>query len=174
MRGRKPKPTQLKELEGNPGKRRLNASEPHPPVPDVVPYAPKFLNEDARDEWNRMIKILLGLGLYTEIDHAALAMYCQAWGRWVETEKQLSDIGNVLESDKGNFYQNPLLEISNRAWSNVLRAAVEFGMTPSSRSRVHATSQQDEPSMAELLFGMATGKNVHVGGMVQDDDDEGA
>ena len=30
-RGRKPKPTALKELEGNPGKRSLNPSEPKPP-----------------------------------------------------------------------------------------------------------------------------------------------
>ena len=31
-RGRKPKPTALKELEGNPGKRSLNPSEPKPPM----------------------------------------------------------------------------------------------------------------------------------------------
>ena len=29
-RGRKPKPTAIKELEGNPGKRPLNANEPKP------------------------------------------------------------------------------------------------------------------------------------------------
>lgn len=31
QRGRKPKPTALKELEGNPGKRTLNDKEPKPP-----------------------------------------------------------------------------------------------------------------------------------------------
>ena len=30
--GRKPKPTALKRLEGNPGKRPLNAMEPVPPT----------------------------------------------------------------------------------------------------------------------------------------------
>ncbi len=30
MAGRKPKPTALKELEGNPGKRKLNKKEPIP------------------------------------------------------------------------------------------------------------------------------------------------
>ena len=29
-RGRKPKPTAMKELEGNPGKRPLNPNEPRP------------------------------------------------------------------------------------------------------------------------------------------------
>ena len=30
MAGRKPKPTAIKELEGNPGKRKLNKKEPKP------------------------------------------------------------------------------------------------------------------------------------------------
>ena len=30
QRGRKPKPTAVKQLEGNPGKRQLNANEPKP------------------------------------------------------------------------------------------------------------------------------------------------
>ena len=30
MAGRKPKPTAIKELEGNPGKRKLNNKEPKP------------------------------------------------------------------------------------------------------------------------------------------------
>ena len=31
-RGRKPKPTALKKLEGNPGKRQMNEYEPLPPI----------------------------------------------------------------------------------------------------------------------------------------------
>ena len=30
MAGRKPKPTAVKKLEGNPGKRKLNTKEPNP------------------------------------------------------------------------------------------------------------------------------------------------
>ena len=33
MSGRKPKPTAMKELEGNPGKRKLNKKEP---IPEIV------------------------------------------------------------------------------------------------------------------------------------------
>lgn len=156
MRGRKPKPTQLKELEGNPGKRRLNASEPHPPVPDVVPYAPKFLNADARGEWNRMVNILLGLRLYTEVDHAALAMYCQAWGRWVEAENKLKKTGMVLtSSETGVVYQNPYLSIANKAWSEMRQMLSEFGLSPAQRSRLHTPTPDSEPSLTEQLFAMA-------------------
>ena len=36
MAGRKPKPTAIKELEGNPGKRKLNSKEPVPAKKKVV------------------------------------------------------------------------------------------------------------------------------------------
>lgn len=38
MAGRKPKPTAVKKLEGNPGKRKLNTKEPVPAkgMPDII------------------------------------------------------------------------------------------------------------------------------------------
>ena len=42
MRGRKPKPTILKLVTGNPGKRRLNENEALPPVSEIRPEAPDF------------------------------------------------------------------------------------------------------------------------------------
>ena len=42
MAGRKPKPTVLKKLEGNPGKRKLNTKEP---VPAKGMSDPQFSNE---------------------------------------------------------------------------------------------------------------------------------
>ena len=40
-RGRKPKPTGIKQLEGNPGKRKLNEREPKPEK--KAPSCPKWL-----------------------------------------------------------------------------------------------------------------------------------
>lgn len=157
MRGRKPKPTNLKHLAGNPGKRRLNESEPHPPVPGTAPYAPKFINAEARREWNRMVNILLELGLYTEVDRAALAMYCQAWGRWVDAEMKLQKSGLVVTSQEtGILYQNPYLSIANKAWDQMRQMLSEFGLTPAERSRLHVMPTEDEPTLAEQLFAMAT------------------
>ena len=57
--GRKPKPTAMKELEGNPGKRKLNKKEPMPGK--GMPDCPKWLLPDAQEEWNlyRSFLILL-------------------------------------------------------------------------------------------------------------------
>ena len=47
-RGRKPKPTALKLLEGNPGKRPLNEHEPIPPTGKI--RCPSWLEEEAKKD----------------------------------------------------------------------------------------------------------------------------
>ena len=155
MKGRKPKPTAIKMLAGNPGKRPL-AGEPQPPIPAGTPYCPRHLNDEARREWRRIVKILLDLGLYTEVDRAALAMYCQAWGRWVTAERKVQEKGEVLVSDRGGLYQNPWLHVANRAWEQMRKVLAEFGLTPSSRTRLVARAGEPEPTLAELLFSGVT------------------
>ena len=82
MRGRKPKPTNLKILNGNPGKRPLNKKEPKPKVTPSGPYCPRWPESYAKDEWQRISKELKGLGLLTDIDVTAMAAYCQTYKRW--------------------------------------------------------------------------------------------
>ena len=135
MRGRKPKPTKLKVVAGNPGKRKLNQSEPSPRV--TLPRCPAHLSEPARAEWKRMGKRLRKLGLLTDIDTAAFAAYCAAWGRWVEAEEALIKHGAVVRAPKtGVPMQNPYLSIANTAIRQIREFLTEFGMSPSSRSRV--------------------------------------
>lgn len=88
MAGRPPKPTHLKVLEGNPGKRALNKHEPKPAV--KVPSCPRHLVGEAKKEWRRISRELITLNLLTEVDRAALAAYCQAWARWVYAEERIA------------------------------------------------------------------------------------
>jgi len=75
MRGRRPKPTRLKVLIGNPGKRPLNSNEPHPEV--ALPDCPPELGPVARQEWERMTAQLAPLravirGLESEVGHMSV------------------------------------------------------------------------------------------------------
>lgn len=152
MRGRKPKPTAMKKLAGNPGKRALNSSEPQPEAPDRPPYAPRHLSDEAQKEWRRIVKALLRMGLYTEVDRVALEMYCQAYGDWLDAEQMVREQGAVLESDKGNFYQNPWYAAANREWEKLRKMLPEFGLTPSARSRLTIDEPEERDEFAELLF----------------------
>jgi P27 family predicted phage terminase small subunit len=150
MRGRKPKPTRLKILYGNPGRRPLNHNEPTPGV--ATPRCPAHLCDEAKAEWKRISRELHALGLLARIDRAALAAYCQAWARWVKAEGLLKHTGEVLKSQEtGAFYQNPYLSVANRALEQMHRFLTEFGMTPSSRSRIHVTPQHATDELGAFL-----------------------
>src|SRR3954470_9706696 len=77
MRGRRPKPTRLKVLTGNPGKRPLNTNEPEPEP--AVPECPPELGPVAKREWDRLVNELSSLRLLTNLDRGALASYCGAY-----------------------------------------------------------------------------------------------
>ena len=153
--GPAPKPTAIKELAGNPGKRPLNEREPSVPVPSSSPYAPRHLGKEGQKEWRRVVGILIDAGLYSEVDRAALAMYCQAWGRWVEAEKRLEETGGPIlaSAETGNLYQNPWLHVANKALGQIRQMIAEFGLSPAQRSRVAAMAPEKEPSLAEILRG---------------------
>lgn len=87
MPGRKPKPTKLKVLQGNPGKRKLPKNEPKPDP--VIPDCPSHLDAIAKKEWKRFAKVLDKLGLLTEIDGSAFAAYCDQYSRWVKINHDL-------------------------------------------------------------------------------------
>jgi P27 family predicted phage terminase small subunit len=80
-----------------------------------------------------------------------LAAYCQAWSRWVKAEEMLKSTGPVIKSKTtGAIYQNPYPAVANRAMKQMRDSLTEFGMTPSSRSRV---SSDLPPVRNEKAFG---------------------
>ena len=95
MKGRKPKPTLMRDLEGNPGKRPINDREPRAPA--GIPDCPEFLDDEAKAEWFRMVTVLKEMGLLSLADRSALAAYCTAYCRWVHAEEQVRKFGDDRE-----------------------------------------------------------------------------
>lgn len=151
-RGPPPKPTKLKLLAGNPGKRPLNAHEPDPAV--EVPEIPAHLTAAARQEWQRVAGELEALGLLTRIDRASLAGYCQAWARWIEAEEQLAKFGLIVKAPSGYPMPSPFLAIANKALEQINRFSSEFGMTPASRTRIQTTPPADGGSDLARRYGL--------------------
>jgi P27 family predicted phage terminase small subunit len=151
MQGRKPKPTAVKLLSGNPGKRAINRSEPRPQI--ELPPAPEYLGDDEKHKWAAVVKELHPLGLVTTVDKDALAMYCVIYVRWMKAERMVREKGEIIKTAAGNIIQNPYLAIANRALDQLNKLGAEFGMTPSSRSRVKVELPNAESELEEMLFG---------------------
>jgi P27 family predicted phage terminase small subunit len=134
--GRRPKPTAIRRAEGNRGKRAWNHDEPEPP--DALPRCPDHLSDVARAEWRRVARTLHAMGVLTTIDRAALAAYCQSYGRWVEAERKLNETPALLKTPSGYIQQSPWLAVANKQLELMGRYMTELGMTPAARSRVAA------------------------------------
>ena len=98
MKGRPPKPSILRVIEGNRGHRPLPSNEPKPVA--CVPTCPKHLSPTAKVEWRRVTRELAHLGLVTRVDRGVLATYCEAWARWIKAEEMTQKYGEVLRVAK--------------------------------------------------------------------------
>lgn len=106
-KGRPPKPTILKEREGNRGKRKGNPAEPRPTVLDRIPPPPPNLNEDGANEWTRIAHQLHELGLLTDLDLSSLVAYCASYARFIRAEQQLHKDRREIEAAIREIEANP-------------------------------------------------------------------
>jgi len=140
-RGRKPKSTAQRRLEGNPGKRALNAEEPAPPPLDTDPEfdtPPPELADDpiARTEWTRLAPMLRQCRQITLADRGALLALCMEWSKYLTATAAIPRFGMIVATPSGYPMPNPYLAIANKALAACRALWVELGLTPSSRSRV--------------------------------------
>ena len=136
-------------LRANPGKRKLNDREPDPKI--ELPPCPEHLSKAAKREYRRVGRELLALGLVSKIDRAALAGYSDAYGRWAEAAEQLQKYGLVIKSPNGYPIQSPYLAILTTALDQTRAFLTEFGMTPSSRSRVKTANPKQRDLFSDFL-----------------------
>ena len=132
--GHNRKPTNLKQLEGNPGKRPLNTDEPQPDP--IAPTCPSWLSETAKQEWARVAPELERLGLLTELDRAGLAGYCASYAEWCHAQEILQREGWTYKNSRGQIRPRPEAIISRHALDQMRKLGALFGMTPSDRGRM--------------------------------------
>ena len=143
--GRKKKPTLLKLVTGNPGRRPINSDEPEPILAEVV--APDWLDEEARQKWDEVIKLCPWI---KAADADTLAMYCDAFSHYRKAQR-LSIKTPVVKTPEGKMIKNPAWTARNEAFQQVRSAGSELGLSPSSRSGI-TTGERRSHDPAEKYF----------------------
>ncbi len=135
-RGRKPKPSSLKLLAGNPGKRAVS---PGPDYPKGWPEMPAFLATDpeACAEWERVSAQLRKADVVRPIDAMLLAGYCSA-------------VGRAIRASEGAAVFTARVGEANRCWEVVRHYAALFGIGPAERGRVSGAAAP-KPNARSLL-----------------------
>jgi P27 family predicted phage terminase small subunit len=150
MAGRPPKPTRLKILSGNPGKRPLNAAEPQPAR--GVPPCPAWLDDYAKEKWGELAELLHGLGVLTLADGETLTVLCNAWSELRHANDLLASEGRTQESTRGGSKPHPAVMMQRTAWRTIREYSTLFGLDPSSRSRLSVPPVDDEADAIDAFL----------------------
>lgn len=146
MAGRRPKPTALKLVAGNPGKRAINKKEPKPKR--EMPSCPAHLDDAAKVAWGRLCVLLDRMGVLTEADSLALERLCDCYADILECRELVRRDGRTYttQDQQGNtlIKNNPAVNQLRAADSQFKSYLVEFGLTPAARSKVQTTLDDDE------------------------------
>jgi P27 family predicted phage terminase small subunit len=162
--GRKPKPDYLKLLEGNPGKRTITDGKDKNSGYDAGNCRikmPSWLDSEAKKVWKSLKPALLTAGALEETDSDTLGMLCATYSRWKNSNSRLYDADTVaagiVEMIKAaephqraeieemlkafcQYEESRQSKLEEKYFARLKWLLVEFGMTPSSRSRIDSGS----------------------------------
>jgi len=155
-RGRKPKPTRLKILQGNPGRRPLNYDEPQPnqgrpKMPVVVAKIPK-----ARACWEWLVRELEAMQTLTTAEGKLLELYAVTYYQWREAVEFLhkngptylikagpTTVGGVVQPGQvKSVGQHPQVSIAASARKALESFGAELGLSPASRTRIKVAKSE--------------------------------
>ena len=148
LRGPPPKPTALKVLEGNPGRRALNPFEPKPRKMTAL-EPPEELPEEGKKVFRALSSELIACGILTVADAEPFLRYIKLLLEYRHADLQIKGKFVIPMQNKNGqlsyFLPNPLVGVRDRAMDRLLKLEREFGMTPSSRVRMVAILNSEAP-----------------------------
>lgn len=142
-RGRKPKPADQKEREGNAGRRQAIG-----PEVGALPVPPPWIPKRARPTWDRVVPQLAQQVALKQTDAESLADYIVCIFRLSQCERRLEREGLMVKGQKGNRVKNPAAMLTRQYRVSVQRWASHFGCTPAERQRVPGSTQQKTDPLA--------------------------
>lgn len=123
-------------------------------LPAGTPRCPIRLDTWGRRAWKRLIPVLQDAGVLTKADGLPAGLLSRMIGRLDEAEAKLESSGGpVIDSRLGEKKINPWAMEHQRAFLNVCRLMVEFGLTPAARLKVQK-STEPRGDAKDVLEGM--------------------
>jgi P27 family predicted phage terminase small subunit len=160
VRGRKPTPTALKILKGVQND-RINHPEPVPP--SGRPEPPEHLDKVAKEEWGRICELLEGMGLLSLADGPALVVCCECYSKWLRARGEIAKHGlmiktttdvikkNRVVATKEFLRINPAINVEVQMGRMTKELLIEFGLTPSARSRIRSSAPRPQDALERFL-----------------------
>ena len=152
-KGRKPKPTALKKLAGNPGKRKLNENEPQFDAVTNV-EAPESLTgfKYAVEQWDTLAPQLCTRGVMTVADLWNLEAFCLAYSVYRISMEEANGQPTIMQ-DNGTMKKHPALSAANEARVQMQSFGAVLGIDPANRTKIIAPNggQSKENTFTALV-----------------------
>jgi P27 family predicted phage terminase small subunit len=116
-----------------------------------LPMAPADMSPQASAHWAVIGRELSDAGLISGIDRTAFRMLCESMAIYLEAMDEIREKGMIAYTDKGFPIQHPAIGIRNTAWTQIVAACKQFGMTPSSRTGLHLETKQEDDDINGIL-----------------------
>jgi P27 family predicted phage terminase small subunit len=140
------KPTKLKDLAGNPGKRALNRKEPQP---KGAPLAPATMSPAAKQVWTQLVASM-PRGVFTTADSAILAAYCEAVANHRQATAAIMESPAQVQGSTGQPVLNPWFKQQAEAARQICTFGQRLGLDPIARQAIN-TETDDEDDWGGLI-----------------------
>lgn len=150
-RGRKPKPQQMKNLEGNRSKVSKAELAMEEPQGKGQPRMPPGMSADEQELWLDVVSSL-PVGLLSRADENTIERAARYWAMFRESADMVAKTGLMVRSSFGPV-KNPALAIMNMAAKQLQAAGSELGLSPVARARLVAPKNWEDDPMTLLLGG---------------------
>jgi phage terminase small subunit len=167
LRGPAPKPTGVRVLEGCRAHRPLPENEPQ--YPPEIPSRPKKISRQARVVWDELVAEMVPANVLRSVDQRALwqlaedeALLSEAYAGLWRMVRALQDKAKsegkelpggalfaLVSMTSGRLAMNAIRDLGAR----ILVERREFGLTPSSRTRISTPGESSMDSLEMKLCG---------------------
>lgn len=151
MRGRKKLPDEIKVIRGTDQPVRMSPNAPKLRV--EMPMPPDWLTETAKEAYLEIAGILLDMRVVTRAHRMPLILLCEAYADYRKYRDILQEVGETYTttSESGTIYRvRPEVGMRNEAWKQFRSMCSEFGLTPSSATKVQAIGDNEEDPLEAL------------------------
>lgn len=154
-------------MEGNRGHRPLPAAEPSHPV--GVPDCPERLSGPAKKLWDDLVPQLVKVGVLRIVDGESFAAYCEDAARLqklrLDWEQMINETAAEARKKRQKLFGGPEATLlgTNQGWktframrdltAQLIIQRREYGLTPSSNTRVVASKPRNVDSLETSLCG---------------------
>jgi P27 family predicted phage terminase small subunit len=151
-RGRKPLAPEVHEHNGSYRKNPNRENKERPVIDGLSPEPPEWFGDLELEVWHALCADLEQKGIQDTSNRELLVAYCTAYVGWFECRKMVTENAYTVMDSQGNVRRHPVATDMHKFREQMNKIIPEFGLSPSSRSRLVSLKQdEDKNPFGELL-----------------------